>query len=427
MTLTRRTFLGTTALLGAAGMMAGGTFAARNALAAGVAAGLPAPAASGIDHIVVVMMENRSFDHFMGWMPGADGKQAGLAYVDRSGLTHSTQHLTSFSSCGHADPDHSYEGGRIQLNNGRADGWLRAGEDDLLPIGYYQQPDLAFLGQAGPQWTVCDQYFAAVMAETYPNRFYMHSAQTDRLHNSTTTATMRTIWDQLAAASVTGRYYFSDIPFLALWGTKYLPISRPFATFLSDAATGQLPQVSFIDPRFEDEGSGTSQDDHPHADIRAGEQFLNQVYQAVTSSPNWSRTLLVVNFDEWGGFYDHVAPGSAPDARSDTNLRGFRVPALVISPRARRGFVAHDTYDHTSVLKTIQWRWGLGALTPRDAAARNIAEVLDFTTPAQTGAPHFLVPPFAAAACAPSPVQGAEESEWSALRTKAVADGWSLP
>src|SRR5665811_2609955 len=81
--------------------------------------------------------------------------------------------MTSFSSCGHTDPDHSYEGGRIQLNNGRVDGWLKAGEDDLLPVGYYQQPDLAFLGQAGPRWTVCDQYFSAVMAETYPNRFYI--------------------------------------------------------------------------------------------------------------------------------------------------------------------------------------------------------------------------------------------------------------
>jgi phospholipase C len=428
MTLTRRAFLGTTALMGATGIVAGGTFAARNALAAGAAVtGLPAPSASGIDHVVVVMMENRSFDHFLGWLPGANGKQAGLTYVDRSGVARPTHHMTSFSSCGHTDPDHSYEGGRIQLNNGRVDGWLKAGEDDLLPVGYYQQPDLAFLGQAGPRWTVCDQYFSAVMAETYPNRFYMHSAKTDRLHNSTATASMPTIWDQLAAASLTGRYYFSDIPFLALWGTKYLPISHPFATFLSDAATGQLPQVSFIDPRFEDEGSGTSQDDHPHADIRAGEQFLNQVYQAVTSSPNWSRTLLVINFDEWGGFYDHVAPGSAPDARPDTTLRGFRVPALVISPRARRGFVAHNTYDHTSVLKTIQWRWGLGAMTPRDAAARNIAEVLDFTTPAQTSAPQFLVPPFAAAACVPSPVAGPEESEWTALRTKAKADGWSLP
>jgi len=428
MTLTRRAFLGTTALVGATGLVTGGTFAARNALAAGAApAALPAPGTSGIDHVVVVTMENRSFDHFMGWLPGADGRQAGLTYVDRSGAGRSTHHMTSFSSCGHTDPDHSYEGGRIQLNNGRVDGWLRAGEDDLLPVGYYQQPDLAFLGQAGPRWTVCDQYFSAVMAETYPNRFYLHSAQTDRLHNSTATATMPTIWDQLAAASVTGRYYFSDIPFLALWGTKYLPISHPFATFLSDAAAGQLPQVSFIDPRFEDEGSGTSQDDHPHADIRAGEQFLNQVYKAVTSSPNWSRTLLVINFDEWGGFYDHVAPGNAPDARPDTTLRGFRVPALVISPRARRGFVAHNTYDHTSVLKTIQWRWGLGSLTPRDAAARNIAEVLDFAIPAQTGAPQFLVPPFAAAACAPSPVPGPEESEWTALRTKAVADGWSLP
>jgi phospholipase C len=426
MTVTRRAFLGTTALVGATGLLTAGTFAARDALAAGT--GLPAPAASGIDHVVVVMMENRSFDHFLGWLPGADGKQAGLSYIDRFGATQSTHHLTQFASCGHNDPDHSYEGGRIQLDNGHADGWLRAGEDDLLPIGYYQQPDLAFLGQAGPRWTVCDRYFSAVMAETYPNRFYMHSAQTDRLHNSTVTATLPTIWDQLAAASVTGRYYFSDVPFLALWGTKYLPISHPFETFLSDAATGQLPQVSFIDPRFEDEGSGTSQDDHPHADIRAGEQFLNQVYAAITNSPNWSRTMLVINFDEWGGFFDHVAPGSAPDVSPDTALRGFRVPALVISPRAQRGVVAHNTYDHTSVLKAIQWRWGLGSLTPRDAAARNIAEVLDFTTPAQTGPPpQFIVPPFAAAACAPPPVSGPEESEWTALRTKAVADGWSLP
>jgi phospholipase C len=225
-----------------------------------------------------------------------------------------------------------------------------------------------------------------------PNRFYLHAAQTDRVHNSTATSSLPTIWDRLAATSLTGRYYYSDVPFVALWGTRYLPIARPFAAFVSDAAAGQLPSVSFVDPRFEDESSGTSSDDHPHADIRAGEQFLNQVYQAVTTSPNWPRTLLIVTFDEWGGFFDHVAPATAPDVNPDTALRGFRVPALVVSPRARRGYVAHDTYDHTSILKVIEWRWSLPALTPRDAAARNIAEVLDFSTPPDPSAPTFVIP-----------------------------------
>ena len=108
--------------------------------------------------------------------------------------------------------------------------------------------------------------------------------------------------------------------------------------------------MPFVDPKFLDEGSGSSADDHPHADIRAGQAFLSSVCKAVTSSPAWSRTLLVVNDDEWGGFFDHVTPGTAPDARPDlgTGLRGFRVPCLLVSPRARRGYVAHGTYDHAS-------------------------------------------------------------------------------
>ena len=426
MSASRRQFLRAAAVVGGTAALAGNPFAIQDPATAAAAA-LPAPAASGIDHVVVVMMENRSFDHFLGWVPGADGKQAGLSYVDRYGARHATHHLTQYASCGHHDPDHSYEGGRIQLNNGRVDGWLRAGENDVLPIGYYEGSDLGFFGQAAPQWTVCDRYFAAVMAETYPNRFYIHSAQTDRTHNSSTTSTLPTIWDRLAAASVSARYYFSDVPFLALWGAKYLPISRPYASFLTDAAAGQLPSVSFIDPRFVDEASGSSADDHPHADIRAGEEFLNEVYRAVTTSPNWSRTMLVITYDEWGGFYDHVAPTTAPDVSPSTALRGFRVPTVVISPRARRGHVAHNTYDHTSILKAIEWRWGLPALTPRDSAARNLAEVLDFSAPANPTAPAYVTAPFVAAACAPGPLAGPEESEWSSLKTKAVAAGWSIP
>ncbi len=387
---------------------------------------LPQPGTSGIDHIIVVMMENRSFDHFLGWMPGADGKQAGLSYIDRYGIPHTTHHLTDFQGCGHPDPDHSYEGGRIQFNNGKNDGWLRAGENDEFAVGYYDSGDLDFWRQAGPDWTVCDRYFAATLAETYPNRFYQHSAATDRLHNSTVTSTMPTIWDRLAAAGVQGKYYYGDVPFTALWGTKYLGISRPYAEFLSDCSSGKLPSVSFVDPRFTDESSGTSGDDHPHADIRSGELFLAEVYNAVTKSPNWANTMLVVNYDEWGGFYDHVPPQTAPDSNPDTAQRGFRVPSMVISPRARRQYVAHDTYDHTSVLKAIEWRWGLQPLTPRDNAARNIAEVLDFQSAPNLAAPTYLVPPYAAGpAC--SPVGPPAEEEWTGLKQKALADGWILP
>ncbi|NKQ58537.1 alkaline phosphatase family protein [Amycolatopsis sp. K13G38] len=385
---------------------------------------LPAPDSSGIDHVVVVMMENRSFDHFLGWLPGANGKQAGLTYVDSSGVAHKTYHLDDFQGCAHPDPDHSFEGGRVEYNDGKCDGWLRAGSNDVFSIGYYLQQDLPFYGQATPYWTVCDNYFSAIMAETYPNRFYQHSAQTDRIHNSTTISTLPTIWDRLAAAGLQGRYYFYDVPFTALWGTKYQSISRPYTEFLSDCAAGTLPQVSFVDPKFLDEDTGSSADDHPHADIRAGQSFLDQVYRAVTSSPAWERTLLVINYDEWGGFFDHVPPAVAPDANPDWGLRGFRVPCLVISPRARRNYVAHNVYDHTSILKTVEWRWNLSPLTVRDAGARNLAEVLDFTNPPNLTAPQWPVPQVVGSPCAIS--QYTDYEQWVALKTLAQDNGWTL-
>jgi phospholipase C len=216
------------------------------------------------------------------------------------------------------------------------------------------------------------------------------------------------------------------VPFIAFFGLKHLSIARPFSRFLSDAAAGQLPAVCFVDPGFLGEDNGTSTDDHPRADIRAGEQFLNRIYTAVTTSPNWSRTMLVINFDEWGGFFEHVVPRRAPDVSPVTALRGFRVPALVISPRARRGYVAHGTYDHTSILKAIEWRWNLRPLTPRDKAARNIAEVLDFSSPPKLTAPTFTVPPFTPTACNASDASD-DKQKWLDLQALARAQGWPLP
>jgi phospholipase C len=372
------------------------------------------------------MMENRSFDHFLGWLPGADGRQGGLTFKDAAGVAHKTYRLSEFQGCGYSDPDHSWSGGRVEYNNGACDGWLRAGTNDEFAIGYYEAADLPFYGSAAPYWTVCDRYFAAIMAETYPNRFYLHSGQTDRLHNGDgpSVSQLPTIWDRLARAGRTGRYYFSDAPFTALWGSKYLSISKPIPDFFTACATGTLPNVSYVDPRFLEEGSGTSGDDHPHADIRVGQHFLSSIYRAITTGPKWSRTMLVITYDEWGGFYDHVPPPLAPDANPSARLRGFRVPCIVVSPRARRHYVAHNVYDHTSILKMIEWRWGLAPLTVRDSQARNLAEVLDFSRPPNLAAPDWHVPPAAGLACAdgsPGDYEG-----WKALANQALATGWSF-
>jgi phospholipase C len=355
---------------------------------------LPAPAASGIEHIVVVMMENRSFDHFLGWLPGANGRQAGLSYLDSAGEAHSTYRLTTFVGCSHPDPDHSYTGGRSEYDDGKMDGWLRTTTNDIFSIGYYEEADLPFFSALARNFTTLDNYFASILGPTFPNRVFQHAAQTDRLSNTLDISTLPTIWDNLAAAGISHKYYYSNVPFLALWGVKYLGISALYADFLADAAAGNLPAVSFLDPRFTILDDGGGNDDHPHADVRAGEAFLSQVYAAVTGGPAWKNTVLIINRDEWGGFYDTVTPPrviAANDVDTDlingNALLGCRVPVVVVSP-----FTAGSPaiprinsllYDHTSVLKLIEWRYNLPPLTARDASneVANLAQALNFNAP----------------------------------------------
>jgi len=387
-------------LTGAAAVGAGLTILRR-----GVAHGalLPAPETSGIEHIVLVMMENRSFDHFFGWVPNADGQQKRLFFQDTSGTTFKTRALApDFQGCGHPDPNHSYVGGRIEYNNGACDGWLRAGNNDRYAIGFYTPFDLDFYRQATEVWTVCDRYFPSIMAPTFPNRLHQHCAQTDRLNNTRTVCTLPTIWDRLAAAGLTGRSYYADAPFLVLFGDKYANITRPLEEFFQNAAAGTLPHVSFIDPPFIGPAGSTSADDHPHADIRNGQAFLNQIYTALITGPAWNSTVLVINYDEWGGFFDHVPPpfASIPPADqaagNEDGLLGFRVPCLIASPFARHR-ISHTVFEHASVLRMIEWRWGLEPLTVRDATANNLAEALKLDT-RRLGLPLFDVPvgPFGA-------------------------------
>ena len=394
MPLSRRDFLAGAGVAGA--LVVGGGWRGVARAAAAKPSSLPAPDRSGIEHIVVLCMENRSFDHWLGWVAHANGRQAGLSYADSIGLLHDTHHLTDWSGCGYHDPDHSYEGGRVQLDNGKLDGF-RLGTNDDYALGYYTEADLPTTSQLVRNFTICDNYFCSILGPTYPNRFYTHAATTDRNSNSNDTSTLPTIWDRLAAAGLTGRYYFSDLPFLALWGDKYLPISRPVDTFYADAAAGTLAPFSYLDPFFLGEDQGGSNDDHPHADIRRGQSFVAQVANALMQGPLWSTTVLVVTYDEWGGFFEHVLPPVLPDIvgptytvnpvsgalttwNFDRTQAGFRVPCFVVSPLASPGRVATSPFDHSSILAMVEWRFGLTSLTPRDKAANNLALALDFST-----------------------------------------------
>lgn len=240
-----------------------------------------------------------------------------------------------------------------------------------------------------------------------------------------------------------------------LYGQKYLPISRSIEQFYVDAAAGQLPSYSYLDPGFGGEGQGTSNDDHPHADIRRGQALVGQVVHALMASPQWSRTLFVLTYDEWGGFFDHVRPPRFPDDVTDTTpgapndhgQAGFRVPTVLFGPYARRGCVGHNAYDHSSILKMVEWRFGLPALTKRDAAARNLAETLQFSRPDFSvpslptpldpgphvcGTPSVGTLPGGAAAAAASPrtlvrggtPMGREDPFWAELKASPLMRGW---
>ena len=388
---------------GAAGL------AGKPSLASPLPLNLPNPAQSGIDHIVVVMMENRSFDHMLGWVRGADGIQNGLSYKDTAGTAHPSFALSQnaaygYQSCGFADPDHSYQAGHNDYNNGLMDGFLKPQPlGDLLPIGYYTRDDVLFYAGCADNWTICDHYHTGILSSPFPNRLYMHGGQTDRLSNTLTISTLPTIWDSLIAAKVPCKYYFADTPITALWGAKYLlthPITRPLAEFVYDfSPLGTPPAVSYVDPYLGvlvGEALGTSWDDHPFADIRDGQSFLNYIYNVLRHSPAWERTLLVINYDEWGGFFDHVPPPLAPVSDAEAKLGndgrlGVRVPCVLIGPRARRGHVESTQFDPQSILNLIAWRFGVTAPGLRATTSTNLAAALDFSSPLNTSAPTINV------------------------------------
>ena len=450
MNLNRREVLKSSLALSGAALLGG-----RFRLRIGQLPELPNPSSSGIDHIVVVTMENRSFDHLMGWLPNADGKQAGLTFLDPHSVPHSTHQLSGdYTGCPHPDPDHSYSGARVEYNSGAMNGFLLDPSNDVFCIGYYGDQDIPFYANLARSYTTCDRYFVSILGPTFPNRLFLHSAQTDRLNDSINLTSLPTIWDRLAAAGVSGHYYFNNIPFVALWGTKYLGITKSYNDFKSAAANGTLPAVSYVDPRYTTIDDGLGNDDHPHADIRRGDRFLHDTFEAVANGPAWSRTVFIVTFDEWGGFFDHVPPPRATAANNvDTDmvngktLLGMRVPTVIASPFTRgvenSPLVNHLVFDHTSILKLIEWRWGLAPLTPRDASSdiNNLAHALNFSSPVTSvptlpkpSVPFFPEPCFATLLGGAIPLERPAATEveqpatkqWQALGQQAAAHGFAV-
>ena len=379
----RRTFLKAT-----------GGLAASTALSPGMLRA----ATSQVKHIVVAMMENRSFDHFLGWLPNANGKQAGLDYVDVNGVSHPTHELApNWTGCAYNDPDHSYDGGRIEVDNGLIDGFMKTSTADVYAIGYYQAADNQFFPAFARNFTSCDMYFPSMLGPTFPNRIFQLCGQTDRLDDSVSLCSYPTIFDHCTQAGVSSKYYYGNVPFLTLFPIDAILYANSFQDFLSDCASGSLPAVSFVDPAFT-LLLNTANDNHPHSDIRNGDAFIAQVYQAVATSPAWENTVLVLNYDEWGGFFDHVPPPRAlapnntdPDLVDGKALLGCRVPCIVASPwtvgAPANPEVNHTVFDHTSVLKMIESVFNVQPLAARETSndVGNLLSVIDFNNKAKSG------------------------------------------
>jgi phospholipase C len=390
----RREFLTKTAMLaGAAGLA--GALPAHAILAQAAkqtATPLPSPGKMPIDTFVVLMQENRSFDHYFGWHPGADARNAGLSYPDDNGVPHPTHPLApDFQGCAFEDPDHSWEGGRTQYDGGALDGFRKSPNDDFA-LGYYEKADLSFTPVVADAFTLYDRYFCSLLGPTWPNREYMHSAQSggnkENADPQDAVAALPagglynwlTIWDLMISQGHSVGYYFSDLAFIGVFGRRYLSIIKPVSEFYADAAAGRLPNLAFVDPMFLDGGGGRglSGDEHPHGDIRIGQAFQSDIVNAFVNSPQYRTGAMFVNYDEWGGFFDHVSPVRVPDDRASSNLdedfgiTGFRIPGVAISPYTRGGGVSHMTVTHESILKLISYRYQLGSLNTRHRYASNI-------------------------------------------------------
>ena len=369
------------------------------------------PVADPIKHVVALMLENHSFDQMLGCMKSVNSDVDGVdpanlrSNVDKDGLAHKQQETNEVQV--EYDPKHEFVNVRTQLQNNNT-GFLQdysttyphsLPQDRDQIMGYYGLDKLPALHALAKDFTICDQWFSSLPGPTWPNRFFALSGTSNGeiempsgwqqlnptwyLHQ-----TQETIFNRLNDKQRSWTVYYYDFPnsWLLLKvlefqnRRRYRKIEEFFNTAVHDEPS--FPDFVFIEPKYFGQAQN---DDHPPHNVIKAEKLVADVYNAIRSNPQlWASTLLVVYFDEHGGFYDHVVPPPAvpPDGKTDKyafNQLGLRVPCLLISPWVGRR-VEHTVFDHTSLLKYLIDKWGLDPLGNRTAAANSIAVALTETT-----------------------------------------------
>jgi phospholipase C len=398
-----------------------------------------------ITTIVALMMENHTYDSILGMLQTSQpGRGNGFTIVDGAPTNSNpwpkksaiappddkTSVLKAFpmpNPCQqNAHPYNTWLAGHVSFADGKMDGFVKS-QSGPVAMGYYDQTYLPFVYSLASTFPLCDNFFSSVMAQTFPNRrFFMAGTSlglvADQLNDDK--PPNGTIFEMLNKYGITWKNYWSGTnevidASIGIW-TYLLNDSSvynsehvvPITDFFSDAAAGTLPQYSMVDPNF-----STSSEEDPQ-DVQFGDQFMAQVINAVMSSPQWPNTMLVWTYDEGGGYFDHVPPPKAakPDKvppiaatgqphGTPFNRYGFRVPSGVVSPYGKPDYVSSVVYDHTSILKLIETKWNLPALTYRDAQAANLLDTVDLT-----GTPAFLTPPTLATPADPTVLDGCEST-----------------
>jgi phospholipase C len=369
-----------------------------------------------IDHIVVLLMENRSFDHMLGYLAleggraDVDGLTADMANI-HAGKKYPVHHLGTRKLTKADDPAHGGASVRRQIANSMggfmddfADERPNATIPDLV-MGYYNGADLPVYDYLAREYCVCDRWFCSVPGSTWPNRLYAVTGKAagSKDNKNPPIYDLASFVRQLDAKRVSWRWYaHEEFGTLRLTDGRYrIGAFGHFAyfdrrsllqpkNFLDHAAEAKLPSVSWIDPNFVDFdfiGPSGSNDDHPPSDVMDGQELALKLYHAVVTSPNWKKTLLVITYDEHGGFFDHVQPPAAHDDRPAFRSYGPRVPALVVSPWVERSHVSSTVFDHTSIIKTILLRFcrnqdgSIPNMGARVANAKHLGELLTLATP----------------------------------------------
>jgi phospholipase C len=369
----------------------------------------------GIEHIVVLMLENHSYDNLLGmlgrgrgqrrrgdgWALARDGRPAASnPYADGRRLR--AFHMPTTCQL-HGKPSQEWEACHVQYAGGRNDGFVISASGPVA-MGYWDQRDLPFTYDLASRFPVGDRWFASQLGQTDPNRRFLLAGTAlgmvddigGSLGNLIPDANLvlpanGTICERLNRAGVSWTDYAESFPFGAT--VELYPVLdaveaanhvKPISQFFVDAAAGRLPAVSLLDPDY----ARQSQEDPQN--IVVGESFLADVVHALGRSPLWRQTLLILTYDEHGGYYDHVPPPAAlapdgigpilaPGQHPHEGFRryGFRVPAVVVGPYARRAHVTHVLHDHSSILALLERKWNLPAMTYRDANANDLTDFLD--------------------------------------------------